>query len=526
MTKLPAPFQEYEDLRGGLSAENLEKYKETIKGILNAHDLIYEQKHDALAATAVNVLAYPDLSDEAIELLEKGVLCLLGEGAAPYHPRYVAPDYEKMLTEGSKFLDLAPAQNLFDAITTLLTAYKYSPSGGSPVFIGRLDVLLEPFIDSVPKETAHMLLKSFWQLVDRLYPSAFVHANIGPVETKAGNLLLDVDRELSTITNITFKYDKETTSDAFVLKAISGALKNTKPYLLNHSMMVKDWGEDYAIASCYNGVRLGGGIYTLVRLNLKEAAALSNGSKEDLLDRVLPQITSLWTEVISSRSRSVIDKFDWFKDNFWVDEGYLHKEKFSSYAGIFGLAECVDMVMAKSAGPEKKYGHNAEANQFAKAVTDRLHELLDEIPLDFCEGTEGRACFHAQVGIMEDVDVTPATRLPSGEEPDLLSHLLAEAPNHEWLSGGVSTILEFDQTAEKNPEAVLDIIKGAFKEGIRNLSIGSADSEFVRVTGYLIRRADLDAAKEEKAMRHSSAFTGKSFMETKPNHLHRITRKV
>jgi YjjI family glycine radical enzyme len=526
MTHLPAPFQEFEDLREGLSTENLPKFKQAIKGILSAHNMIFEQKHDALAATAVNVLAYPDLSDEAIGLLEKGVLCLLGEGAAPYHPRYVAPEYEKMLEVGSSFLDLAPAENLFDAITTLLTAYKYSPSGGSPVFIGRLDELLEPYIDTVPTETAHMLLKSFWQLVDRLYPSAFVHANIGPAETKAGNLLLDVDRELNTITNITFKYDQEVTSDAFALKAVSGALKNTKPYLLNHQMMVQDWGDDYVIASCYNGLRLGGGIYTLVRLNLKEAAKLSDGSKEDFLDRVLPQITPLWLEIISSRSRNVIDEFDWFKDNFWVDEGYLHKEKFSSYAGIFGLAECVDIVVAKSGGHRQKYGHYAEANQFAKAVTDRIHELLVDIPLDFCEGTEGHACFHAQVGIMEDVDVTPATRLPSGDEPDLFKHILAEAPNHEWLSGGVSTIVEFDQTAAKNPEAVLDIIKGAFKEGIRNLSVGSADSEFVRVTGYLIRRADLDAAKEEKAMRHGSAYIGTSFMETKPNHLHRITRKV
>ena len=127
---------------------------------------------------------------------------------------------------------------------------------------------------------------------------------------------------------------------------------------------------------------------------------------------------------------------------------------------------------------------------------------------------------------MEDVGVTPATRLPSGEEPDLYSHISAEAPNHEWLSGGVSTILEFDQTASRNPEAVLDIIKGAFKKGVRNLSIGSANSEFIRVTGYLIRRSDLEAAKNEKSMRHGSAFLGSKFMETKPNHLHRRTRQV
>ena len=526
MTELPAPFQEFENLRDGLNADKLQNYKKSIYSILKAHDLIYEQKHDALAAMAVNALAYPELSDEAIRLIETGVICLLGEGAAPFHPRYVAPDYGRLLNEGSKFLDLEPAQNLFEATTSLLTAYKYSPAGGSPVFIGRLDELLEPFIESIPIETAHMLLKSFWQLVDRLYPSAFVHANIGPRETKIGNLILDVDKELKTITNITLRYDTEITPEAFALKAVSGALKNTKPYFLNHQMMRKDWGEDYAIASCYNGLRLGGGIYTLVRLNLKEAAALSNGSKDDFLERVLPQIAPYWLEIIDSRSRYIIEDFDWFKDNFWVDEGFLHKEKFSAYAGIFGLAEGVDHFVDKNGVPDKRYGHNEEANQFAKAITDRIHFLLEEIPLEICEGTNGHACYHAQVGISEDVEVTPAVRVPSGEEPDLYAHLKAEAPNHEWLSGGVSTILEFDQTADRNPAAVLDIIKGAFREGIRNLSIGSANSEFVRVTGYLIRRADLEAGKQEKALRHASAIFGTEFLETKPNHLHRITRKV
>jgi hypothetical protein len=48
----------------------------------------------------------------------------------------------------------------------------------------------------------------------------------------------------------------------------------------------------------------------------------------------------------------------------------------------------------------------------------------------------------------------------------------------------------------------------------------------VRVTGYLIRRADLEAHKAEKALRHSSALFGSEVMENNPNHLHRITRKV
>ena len=51
-------------------------------------------------------------------------------------------------------------------------------------------------------------------------------------------------------------------------------------------------------------------------------------------------------------------------------------------------------------------------------------------------------------------------------------------------------------------------------------------SEFVRVTGYLVRRADLEAKQHEKASRYSSAVLASGFMQTKPNHLHRRTRQV
>ena len=140
------------------------------------------------------------------------MICLLSEGAAPYHPRYLAPDFTHLLQYGSAFMELSPARNLFEATTSLLTAYKYVPNG-HPVFIGRLDELLEPYIDTVPADTARQILKQFWTLVDRLNPSAFVHANIGPKETITGRLLLEVDREVRSITNLTLRYDPEITSE-------------------------------------------------------------------------------------------------------------------------------------------------------------------------------------------------------------------------------------------------------------------------------------------------------------------------
>ena len=363
-------------------------------------------------------------------------------------------------------------------------------------------------------------------LVDRLNPSAFVHANLGPRETITGRLLLDVDRELRTITNLTLRYDPEITSDDFALQAVRNALELTKPYFLNHRMMLADWGEDYAVASCYNGMRIGGGIYTLVRINLQEAARLSDGSEEDLLERVLPHVVAKASEVTASRTSFLVEDIKWFEDNTWIDEGLLSPDKFSAYTAIFGLAEAVNETLARSGKSDLRYGHAPEANRLADKIANRIGDLIRSTSIPHCQGTTGHACFHAQVGISTDVGVTPSSRVPSGEEPELYAHLLAEAPTHRQLLGGTSTILEFDQTAAHNPQAVLDIIRGAHAQGTRNLSIGSANSEFVRVTGYLVRRADLEAKDMEKASRYSSAVLASGFMQTKPNHLHRRSRTV
>ena len=524
--KRPLPFMPFEDLKHGLTPEKLDEYKAFVSHTIHAQDMIYEQKRDTLAATALNSLPYPPLSPEVLELIDAGVICLISEGAAPYHPRYVAPDYAHLLQHGSAFMELPPARDLFDATASLLTAYKYIPCAGLPVFIGRLDELLEPYIDTVPAETARSNLKQFWMLVDRLNPSAFVHANIGPKETYIGRLLLEVDRELRTITNLTLRYDPDITSNDFALQAVQNALELTKPYFLNHRMMLADWGEDYVIASCYNGMRIGGGIYTLVRINLQEAARLSDGSQEDLLERILPHVVAKTSEVVNSRVDFLVNDIRWFENNTWIEEGFLQREKFTAYTAIFGLAEAVNETLARSGKPDLRYGHAPEANSLADKIANRIGDLIREKPIANCDGTYGHSCFHAQVGISTDIGVTPSSRVPSGEEPELYDHILAEAPTHRQLLGGTSTILEFDQTAANNPQAVLDIIRGAHAQGTRNLSIGSANSEFVRVTGYLVRRCDLEAKEQEKAARYSSAALASGFMQTKPNHLHRRIRNV
>lgn len=517
-----SPWLPFEDLEKGLSAESLDRWHETIAGVIRAPNLIFEQKRDALAAAAMKSQPYPEVSAEARELIRERAICLIAEGAAPYHPRYCAPDYARLLREGSAFMELAPARDLHEATAHLITAYHYIPSNGLPMFLGRLDELLEPYIDTVSEESAKAVIRAFWLLVDRLSPSAFVHGNIGPQATRAGRYLLEADLAVRGITNLTLRYDPEITPDDFAIQGVLNALELAKPYFLNHRMMLRDWGEDYAIASCYNSMRIGGGIYTLVRLNWARLAELSDGTIEGYLNDTLPRAAEKVIEVVSSRVRFLVEEVKFFEHDFWVREGLLKREHFTAYVGVFGLAEAVNLL----ARPGERYGKSEAANDLALRIVQRTGDLLGSFQAPYCEARGGHVSYHAQVGIDSDQGESPGIRIPVGEEGDLYNQILAEAPLHGPVEGGVSSILEFDQTARNNPQGVLDIIKGAHASGARMLSIGGSESEFVRVTGYLVRRSDIEASQAEKALRHSSAPLASGFFEVNPTHLHRRPRQV
>jgi YjjI family glycine radical enzyme len=522
-TKIAYPF---EHLENGMQAGDLADFKDQVRSVVADPMLLEEQKRVAMMDAAYKTLPYPTVSEAALEALGQGVICLLGEGPAPYHPRYVAPDFQKLLDEGSDFFNLKPATNLYEAITSLLTLYNYSPTSGDPPYIGNLDLLLEPFVRDLPAEMARPVLKSFWTLIDRLHPDAFVHADIGPEATRTGEMLLDIDHEAGTITNLTLRYDPAQTPRNFALKAVRNALQLSKPYFLNHPRHLADWGPDYIVASCYNIMWLRGGIFTLVRLNLAEVARHFDGDLATFLDGELPRLAALQVEVINSRIRHIVEEVGWFENTIFVKEGLLDPEKFSAYAGVVGLNELVNEMMVRAGRPDAKYGHDAEANAVAVQIVTRLKQELAKHPSPYCRGTGERVVFHAQVGISEDQNATPGCRLPAGTEPEIYTHLQATAPIQALVEGGVSDIFEFDQTARQNPEAVLDIINGAMKLGMRDISIGSTDSEFVRVSGYLVRRADLESRQEEQLLRYGTASIAREFFNTQPNTLHRRTRQV
>ncbi len=102
--------------------------------------------------------------------------------------------------------------------------------------------------------------------------------------------------------------------------------------------------------------------------------------------------------------------------------------------------------------------------------------------------------------------MTAGTRIPVGDEPAMLEHITTVAPHHRLFASGVSDIFHVDETVVRNPSAMVDIIRGAFVSGMRDFTFNLDNNEFVRITGYLVRKSDLAAIADHGGARHSSDY--------------------
>ena len=121
----------------------------------------YQQRCIALAKYAENLEDHIVLSDRTKYFQEKQVVTAMGEGASPYRPRYVTMDFEKFFAQGSKFLELEPPKDIWEAVSDLMIIYHHIPGVTmQPVYIGHLDRLLEPFYTTYEetKRAVKMLL--------------------------------------------------------------------------------------------------------------------------------------------------------------------------------------------------------------------------------------------------------------------------------------------------------------------------------------------------------------------------------
>ena len=478
-----------------------------ILSIVKNRVLTYEQKLRTLAGAAEATLDVLGITPEIQEYRDKGIICDLFEGNAPYRARYITPDYEVFMKQGSKFLEIKPAKDIWEATTNLLILYNHVPSITTyPVYLGNLDTLLEPYIKD--EEEAYKAIKLFLLQIDRTITDSFCHANLGPHKTKAGEMILRATAELDTMTpNLTLKYDEEVTPDDFAVLAIETSLKVAKPSFANNKMFRKDfYGKDYAIASCYNGLSIGGGAYTLVRLNL---AKLANEAKdeEDLLNNALPEAVKRMTSYMDKRVKFLVEESGFFDTSFLVKEGLIHRDRFSGMFGVVGLAECVNKIIGAEK-KEDKFGWNQYADDLGVRIVDKLQNLVHSYKTEYCEITDNHYVLHAQVGIDTDAGISPGCRIPIGDEPALPKHIKQTAKFHPYFKSGIGDIFPFDEMASKNPASILDIIKGAFKEGMRYFSVYSTDADVIRITGYLVKKSEINKLEKGQSVLQDTTALG------------------
>ena len=494
--------------------------KQDVMDIINNTAMTDEQMAYALSSVPFNHVEFFPTKAEFRELVEAGVLCIMSEGNATYHPRYILPDYQKLLDEGCKFLRLAPAKNLNDAIMNLMIMYRHIPSVTHyPVYLGSVDQMLEPFIED--EEEAYHLIRNFLIFIDRTIPDSYCHMNLGPEATRAGRMIVEIQKELeNAMPSITLLYDPEITPDDFAEACVSCALVCAKPSFANHQVYKDMYETPYGIASCYNCLPVGGGSFTLSRIVLAHLAERAKDS-DHLINDLLPHAVGLLCEYIEQKIHFLVEETCFFRSNFLVTEGFVHLERFTGMFGMVGMNECVNTLMAKE-GKTGTYGHSAEADAMAVRIMDKMKECVASFESKYCDCTGHHFSLHAQVGISEDYDISPGCRIAIGSEIPLHEHLVHAGKFHPYFESGCGDIFPFDETAKRNPDAVLDMIKGGFASGMRYFSTYSTDSDVIRITGYLVKKSDIEKLDAGIAVAQANATWGLG--EVKNSHV--LDRKV
>ncbi len=485
-----------------------------VEQLLKKHGLTYRQRLFSLAREAENSIAPIQLTERAQWFFTNGIISDMGEGKAPYRPRYVVPDYDTFLKQGSKFLLIDPPSNLFEAVSALLILYHHVPSvTGLPVYIGHLDRLLEPYIED--EQEAEKLIQMLLTQVDRTISDSFCHCDIGPYDTRAGRIILSLTKRLQRpCPNISLIYNQNTPDD-FAREAIACGLSCSKPSFVNDGIYASEWGENYAIVSCYNALPVGGGGYTLGRMDLKRLGEEARDERH-LLDTLLPEAVAAQCEQMDKRIRYIVEDCRFFENSFLAEEGLIFPERFVGIFGLIGMAQCVN-TMLHAAEPEQRYGRSEEAAALAERILNSIHTQVRAYRPKY-----GEFYLHGQVGISTDQGVTPNVRIPVGEEPAFPEHIAFTARMHKHFACGVGDLFPFEPTAERNPQAVLDIIRGAFAQGMRYFSYYSSDADVIRITGYLVKRSDIEQLRSGRATLNGNTALGSEAL----SNLHVLERKV
>lgn len=453
----------------------------------------------------IELLAY---TEEEMSYVNKQMICDLNEGYALYRPRYIVPDYSVFIENGCKFLELDPPKDLDECLDGLLILYSHVPSITSfPVFIGHLDRLMEPFMTD--EDVDYIKIKRFLNHIDKRITDSFCHADIGPYESTAGRLILKAVVELENPTpNMTIKYDKKKTSRAFAQMAAKSCLQVSKPSFSNDVSYNKDVGS-HAICSCYNALPLGGGAFTLMRLRLGTIARASD-SLDSLVNELLPKVSRLMLSMIDKRNTFIVEESNFFESSFLEAEGFISKENFTSMFAIVGLADAVN-EMLRIEKLDETFGDSKRGDEIGHLIMETIQEIVSNHKGKYVSRSNDAYLLHAQVGAnihAEDENNTPAHRIRVGEEPTLLEHLKQSAPFHQYFPSGTGDLFAFDQSWLEHPDALIDIIDGAFSSGYRYITTYMKNTDLIRVTGYLVKKSEVEKLRNNKAVLRDTAVFG------------------
>lgn len=489
--------------------DDMDTWKETVLSIVKNTTLTHQQAMMNLADAAVSQEGFWETTPEFDRLHQLGIVCDMSEPRAAYAPRYALPDYEKLMREGCEFLRIKPPKSLDEAIHALQIFYLQVPSvTHMPVYLGNIDMLLDPFVTDANE--ARSKIARFLDFIGKALPNSFCHANLGPEETLAGRLIVEIETERQeAVPGITLLYDKDITSQSFAEACVQCALACAKPSFANHSVYSQqhlDSPKGYGIASCYNALAVGGGAYTLSRVVLKRAADHAKDIHE-FLDSVLPEAVTALSSFMDAKIRFLVEESHFFSSSFLVKEGFLHRDRFTGMFGVVGLHEAVNILMEKE-GKDARYGVDEEADALGKLIMDTLESLVQSHSNRYCEISGGHFVLHAQVGIDSDIGISPGARIAIGEEIPLYNHLRHAGKFHKYFPSGTGDIFPFDSTYQKNPSSVLDIINGGFGAGMQYLSTYSADSDVIRITGYLAKRSEMEALDHGEVVQQNNTIWG------------------
>lgn len=486
--------------------------------IVTSPKLTYEQKVVALAHAAEDTLDVLNVPEKTKKYFADGVICNLNEGNAPYRPRYIMPFYDKAVKNGVKFLGLDPPQDLDELLNFLMILYRHVPSITTyPVYLGDLDALIDPFIDGLSDAEVEKKLTLFFRYLDRTITDSFCHANIGPRETRAGRIILKVEQKVQqAVPNLTLKYDPEITPDSFAEEALKTSIYCANPAICNDPANRGTY-DRYGVSSCYNVLPVGGGSYTLTRLVMPRLAWQTN-DLDKFLNEMMPDALKCMADYMSERIKFIVEKSNFFESNFLSKEGLVERDRFTAMFGMVGLAEAANHFT-----PGKKYGHDKETDDVADKIMTVMSDFAANYEAPYCDISNHRLLLHAQVGIDSDHGITPGVRIPVGDEPEnMYDHLRHSARFHRFFPTGVSDIFAFDKTGLENPAAMLDIVKGAFKLGHKYMAFYGKDSDLVRITGYLVKRSEIEKWDEGKAVLQNTTQLGAPSYKT----THVADRKV